>query len=197
MKITGKEEIPEKVGKVIDAVDGVMEGDTSMIEVVKVESNYYELTLEERRDQVNAKSINDLCKTLVFENNRLKLLDDGQENPTKHAIVLIQYTDKMSTKKLNSIMRQELLERTGVSQAAKYFNMRLAKEQVALELTGYGNNAVSPFGMTAKNLRIIMSAKIAALDFMFLGAGHVDWKIKVPTKVFIEKTGCLVKDISE
>jgi prolyl-tRNA editing enzyme YbaK/EbsC (Cys-tRNA(Pro) deacylase) len=204
-KLVTGQEIPEAVQQVIAGVEGLaLEAeDFQTVQITQVESEYYDWSLEQRRDRLKAPSIDHLCKTLVFENTRQKLLDDvedllDQRHP-KYVIVLIQYTDKMSTKKLNGIMREELLKRTGISQGNKFFNMRLAPEQVAIELTGYGNNGVSPFGMTRKNLRIVMSEKIAALNpaQMFLGAGDVDFKIQFPIAAFIQKSFCLVKDISE
>jgi prolyl-tRNA editing enzyme YbaK/EbsC (Cys-tRNA(Pro) deacylase) len=174
------------------------------ISIKQVESDYYEWSLEKRRDRLEAPSIAHLCKTLLFENSRQRFLQDQSDvfdkRHPKYVVVIIQYTDKMSTKKLNAIMREELFRITGIQQGTKYFNMRMASEETAIELTGYGNNEVSPVGMKkADSLRIVLSEKIAALDpcLLFLGAGHVDWKISLSTAEFIEKSKCMVKDISE
>ena len=195
-------EYPKLVQQVLEGATALgLKSDT--VSVKQVEPDYYEWSLERRRNHLEAPSIDHLCKTLVFENTRQKLLDD-QTDPLdirhpKFVVVIIQYIDKMSTKKLNSIMREELLQCTGIRQGAKHFNMRLASEEIAVQLTGYGNNGVSPLGMNEKTLRIVMSEKIAALvpGTLFLGAGAVDWKISISTRDFAEKTKCLVKDISE
>ena len=47
----------------------------SRIQLFKVESNYYDKTLEERMEILGAPSINHLCKTIVFENTRWDVRD--------------------------------------------------------------------------------------------------------------------------
>ena len=197
------EEWPAIVNQVIKGAKSI--GFTSdSLSIQKVPRNYYESSLEIRRDCLEAPSIDHLCKTLIFENTRQKLLEDQSElldnRHPKYVVVIIQYTDKMSTKKLNSIMRDELFQCTGIQQASKYFNMRLASEETAIELTGYGNNGISPLGMIkGDSLRIVMSGKIPDLvpGVFFLGAGDIDWKVSLSPRDFVEKTKCLVKDISE
>ena len=58
--------------------------------------------------------------------------------------------------------------------------MRLASEEKSLELTGFVKNAVSPFGLNVC-VPILMTEKMAQLDppVVYLGAGHVDWKVGV------------------
>ena len=67
---------------------------------------------------------------------------------------LEQYTSRLHTEKLNSIVYRR--SQGGLSK--KQVNLRLAPEDVSLELTGFGHNAVSPVGM-ATPIPLVMSHK--------------------------------------
>ena len=49
------------------------------ISIKQVESDYYEWSLEKRRDRLEAPSIGHLCKTLLFENSRQRFLQDQSD----------------------------------------------------------------------------------------------------------------------
>ncbi|CAG8630756.1 2843_t:CDS:2, partial [Gigaspora margarita] len=55
---------------------------------------------------------------------------------------------------------------------------------------------MSPIGMNQK-LPIIVAKSITELKppVFYLGAGHVDWKLALPIKNFIDVTGCLIADL--
>jgi prolyl-tRNA editing enzyme YbaK/EbsC (Cys-tRNA(Pro) deacylase) len=142
---------------------------------------------------------------LLFENTKWKPLD-GQSstdlisnqhlestNP-KYVAVVVQYTDKISTKKLNLYVRKL----AGSVQSSKCFNMRVMPEEIALKLTGYGKNGVSPIGML-HNVLVLVTDKIAQLDphLVYLGAGHVDWKIGISVSHLLQVTNSHVVDLSE
>jgi prolyl-tRNA editing enzyme YbaK/EbsC (Cys-tRNA(Pro) deacylase) len=191
-------QIPEATRNVMDAAKSARIFD--FCRFVQVESDYYDWELEKRKDRLSAPSIDHLCKTLLFENTKYKPLPDQDPldvlNPThpKFVMVVIQYTDKMSTKKLNLYMRQL----GGMVQSSKVFNMRIAPEEVAQKLTGFGKNGVSPMGIKS-DLLVLVTEKISLLDppLLFLGAGDVDWKIGLLLDSLLKATKSAVVDLSE
>jgi prolyl-tRNA editing enzyme YbaK/EbsC (Cys-tRNA(Pro) deacylase) len=191
-------DIPEATKQVMEGAKHALIADSCRF--IQVESNYYDWSLEKRMERLSAPSIDHLCKTLLFENTKWKPLEGKQvhdvlcpEHP-KYVLVVIQYTDKMSTKKLNMYMRQW----SGMVQSSKVFNMRIAPEEVAQKLTGFGKNGVSPIGITS-DILVLVTEKITRLEpsVLFLGAGHVDWKIGLPVELLLKATRSDVVDISE
>ncbi|KAI8810270.1 YbaK/aminoacyl-tRNA synthetase-associated domain-containing protein [Cladochytrium replicatum] len=160
----------------------------------EVESDYYDWPLQKRAFRLLAPSKAHLCKTVVFENTRhnptSSLLDPTN---SKYYCVIVQYVSKINTQKIMNFVRD--LNNRSVSK--KYYNMRLAPEEKSFELTGFENNAVSPIGM-AQPIPVILSQSIMELQppVVFLGAGHIDWKVAVPTEELVQKVKCFVADTS-
>jgi prolyl-tRNA editing enzyme YbaK/EbsC (Cys-tRNA(Pro) deacylase) len=72
----------------------------------------------------------------------------------------------------------------------------MAEEEKAIELTGYGYNAITPFLMKQK-IPIILASDIANLRpaYFWLGGGEVDLKLGISVSEFIQMTGAVVADI--
>lgn len=95
---------------------------------------------------LNAPSEAHLCKSILFVNTRY------QQGPAQsiwdpinaqYYLVIVQYVDKINTQKLNNYVHSTL----GGSQVSKKkYNMRLAPEEKAEELTGFIRNGVCPLG---------------------------------------------------
>lgn len=139
---------------------------------------------------LNASSINDLCKSVVFENTRWRVGDD-KFSAHRYVMVIVQYTDKINSQKLNAFIR----ERETVQRSKKMFNMRVTTSEVALDLTGFSPGGINPFGIT-QSMPIIITENISRLNCMFLGAGHLDWKVACNVNEFVQKTGCHVVDLA-
>lgn len=109
-------------------------------------------------------------------------------------MVVVQYTDKINTKKLNFLMRS----RHGQSHSAKAMNMRVAPEEIAVKLTGYGMNGVTPIGML-QPIPVIITMNISKLNppLLYLGAGHPDWKIALPIEELMKCTISQISDLAE
>lgn len=136
-----------------------------------------------------------LCKTVVFENRAWRRIP-GQEDEldprnSRFYLVIVQYTAAANTGKLLDFVRSL----TENSLPKKSYNFRLAGD--AVELTGYGHNEVAPVG-TTKKIPIIISAAITKLvpPMFYAGAGHRDWKLALPVDEFLDRTGCMVADLS-
>ncbi|KAJ3313330.1 Lysophospholipase D gdpd1 [Boothiomyces sp. JEL0838] len=186
--------IPDAALQVINAAKNLGIDDVSNF--YSVESDYYEWPLEQRKERLEAPSVDHLCKSLLFENTRWRP-KDGQDNELDHShpkyiLVVVQYTDKINNKKLNLLMKE------WGQQSAKAINMRIAPEEMAIKLTGYGNNGVTPIGML-ENVPVLVTENIAKLDppVLFLGGGHVDWKIALPIDRFTKVTNAKIVDLGE
>lgn len=103
--------------------------------LVHVEPGYYDRPLESRTTELSAPTPDHLCKSVVFENTKWKPMDELQDtgldmrNP-RYIIVVVQYTSKISTKKLNLLMRSW----GGFKRSLKSVNMRLCDSEVCLDL---------------------------------------------------------------
>lgn len=99
----------------------------------KVDPTYYTWELEERQICLSAPSIHHLCKSVVFENTRWKENIIGDDSSVRYIMVVVQYTDKINSQKLNNYLRDLAIEK----RARKAFNLRVTDPETALKLTGY------------------------------------------------------------
>ncbi|GIM03695.1 hypothetical protein Vretimale_8363 [Volvox reticuliferus] len=156
----------------------------SSFRFVRVPTEYYDLSLELRRDCLGAASVNHLCKSIVMENTRAHESVTGWDDPrnSKYYCVIVQYTARLHADKLK-VGVQEL---SGRKFGRQYYNMRLAAEEVNDALTGFSHNAVTPICMRER-LPILMSHRIAKLQpgEFWLGAGEVDVKVGLNVDEFI------------
>ncbi|KAL0079884.1 hypothetical protein F4703DRAFT_1957298 [Phycomyces blakesleeanus] len=146
---------------------------------IHVEPDYYDWELQQRA--VQAPSREHMCKSVVLENTRCT-----------HSSIEGKYVKPVNTQKLLNFVRD--LKNREISK--KYYNFRLADSEKSLELTGYKSGGVCPVGMT-QPVPIIIAKSILNLEppVIYLGAGHIDWKLGVPVKDFIEASGCFVADL--
>lgn len=151
----------------------------------RVPPNYYSLSLEQRRDLLGAASVEHLCKSIVLVNTQAdpSIVDCRDPNNSKYYVVIVQYAAKLSAEKVRTFVHS--LNDGYVPK--KRFNMRLAPEAVATELTGYEHNAVTPISMKTK-IPVLISEAILRLqpDFFWLGGGEVDLKLGIKTSAFLE-----------
>lgn len=168
------------------------------IQIRRAPEDYYEWTLERRRDFLQAPSTFYLCKTIVLENTAWNPLFSDEDAYWKYVAVVIQYESKLSSEKVmkfakefqNSNSNQKIISK-------KHFHYRLADEEIANQLTGYGYNAVTPFLMKTE-LPILLSKEILHLnpEYLFLGGGEVDLKLGISVNEFLTTTKAMVADIT-
>ena len=146
-----------------------------------VEGAYYNKPLQYRRDLLQAPSIQYLCKTIVLENTHCTNEDCSDPSNSRFYMVLFQYTEKFNS---DEVMRFIKDKNEGIGK--KKFSFRLANPEVSAALTGFGYNAVAPFG-TKTQIPIILSQKITELAprYFWMGGGHADCKVRVDTDEFI------------
>ncbi|KAG0228322.1 hypothetical protein BGW42_002270 [Actinomortierella wolfii] len=154
-----------------------------------VDSEYYNWPLEQRARVLESPSTFHLCKTLIFENTKYRQDESKPIDHDRYWAVIVQYEGSVNITKLEKAVR----ERTGASRKATH--LRIAPAEKSLELTGFITMGVSPVGMRT-DIPILLSSAIAELDppFFYLGAGHVDWKVAVPVKGFLDNWNASVVD---
>ncbi|KAF9916837.1 hypothetical protein BX616_002667 [Lobosporangium transversale] len=154
-----------------------------------VASDYYDWSYEQRARVMGCPSTFHLCKTLIFENTKFKQDEAKAVDEDRYWCIIVQYEGAVNISKLEKAVR----ERTGASRKATH--LRIASSEKSFELTGFGNNAVSPVGMRT-NIPILISKAVAELSppLFYLGAGHVDWKIALPVQGFVEKWNASIVD---
>ena len=168
-------------------------------------SNYYTLTLEQRKVILGANNTAQLCKACLFENKNYKPTTDNSStvvDPTnsQYYLVVVQYVESIDMKKLQSELRG--LRPSGPKRfEPNYFSdMRLAPEDVSEKLTGYGHNGVSPFGMLDSTIPIIVCKSIVENvrpKFIWMGGGDKDWKLGMAVTEFVSAVNAIVLDVSE
>lgn len=161
----------------------------------RVVSDYYDLSFEERRDILGAHSIDHLCKSIVMVNTQAdeNIKDCSDHNNSKYYVIVNQYNARLNAEKVRTFVHS--LNKGKIPK--KRFNMRLAPEEVACELTGYVHNAVTPIGMKT-DIPVILSDAIVKLrpDYFWLGGGEVDVKLGIKTQEFIDLVKPFIVDCS-
>ena len=177
-------------------------------------SNYYTLSLDERKVILGADNICQLCKACLFENKNYKPTaassdgdtdENGKGNnndPTnsQYYLVVVQYVESINTKTLASELRG--LRPAGPTRLdPNYFSdLRLAPEDVSERLTGYGHNGVCPFGLLDSTIPIIVCKRIVENmrpRFMWMGGGDKDWKLGMAVTECVSALNAIVLDVSE
>jgi hypothetical protein len=164
---------------------------------IVVDPNYYSFDIGYRQHILGAPAPEHLCKSVVFVNKNYKPIAgiEGDLNPLnpKYYLVIVQFLYACNNVKLIDFVRKL----GGDALPRSRYNFRLAPSEVALELTGFSHNEVAPVGTTAK-IPVIISKAITELvpKVFYAGAGHRDWKLVFDTDEFLEKTGCMIADLS-
>lgn len=142
----------------------------------RVPADYYDKTLEERRQILGATSISQLCKTIVLENTSKVGYDVGDPTDSKYYAIVVQYEAKIDVDALAG--KIHALRPPSTRLPRKHYKFQLAPEAVSTALTGFIHNAVTVFGMHTP-LPVVVCQRV--LDcrpaYVFLGGGAVDVKL--------------------
>ncbi|VFQ70747.1 unnamed protein product [Cuscuta campestris] len=170
----------------------------------RVSSDYYQWSLEARRDVLGAASVNHLCKSIVLVNTQApsNVTDCKDRYNSKYYVVILQYTARFNAEAVKNF----LYTLNNGNIAKKKFNMRLAPEEISRNLTGYEHNGVTCIGMktdipevmlffltrnetiiSGRPNKVILDEAITKLqpEFFWLGGGKVDLKLGINTHEFI------------
>ncbi|XP_020584045.1 uncharacterized protein LOC110027099 isoform X2 [Phalaenopsis equestris] len=150
----------------------------------KVPVDYYDKTLEERKEILGAFSVHHLCKSIVMVNTQApaNVIDCNDHKNSKYYIVVVQYVARLNAENIKNF----LYALNNQKIPKKRFNLRLAPEEESLKLTGFVHNAVTCVGMKT-GIPVLLDEAIAKLqpDFFWLGGGEVDLKLGIRTSEFI------------
>ncbi|KAK1378253.1 putative ybaK/aminoacyl-tRNA synthetase-associated domain-containing protein [Heracleum sosnowskyi] len=150
----------------------------------RVSFDYYDWSLETRRDVVGAASIHHLCKSIVLVNTQApsSITDCSNRNMSKYYVVVVQYTARFNAETVKNF----LYSLNDGKIPKKKFNLRLAPEESSRMLTGYEHNGVTCIGMKT-DIPVILDEAIVKLnpDFFWLGGGEIDLKLGIRTSEFI------------
>ena len=170
-------------------------------------SNYYTLSLDERKVILGADNTSQLCKACLFENKNYQPNNNNSPTATaadrtnsQYYLVVVQYVESINMKKLSSELRG--LRPAGPTRFdPNYFSdIRLAPEEISEQLTGYSHNGVSPFGLLDTTIPIIVCKSIVENvkpKFIWMGGGHKDWKLGMAISEFVDALDAIVLDVSD
>ena len=135
----------------------------------RVSPDYYNLSLRSRAAQLDC-DVEQLCKTLVFENVHPSSRPPEGSPPQLYAVVL-QYVARLDVEALEKSIR------------ARYFggiSVKLRAAEGVHELTGFAFNAVTIFGSRCA-MRVFVAKPVSLLPFVWLGGGEPDVKLRMFT----------------
>jgi hypothetical protein len=116
--------------------------------IVEAKPDYYKLSLEQRREVLGASSLDVLCKTIILENTAFAK-ECESEYYKQYYLAIVQYTNEFHGEKIAKQLKQRQNDNCENKLSKKYFHMRLAKSEVAFDLSGYRFNCITPFLMKA------------------------------------------------
>lgn len=163
--------------------------------IVHVPPNYYQVPLQERAVLLNA-HINQLCKSIVFENKECESTDCSDRTNSRYYLIVLQYAAKFEASLLADVVHS--LRPPAERLPKKRFHFQLAPEDVNEALTGCTHNAVTPFGLLNSSIPVIVCKRLLDMQpkFLYLGGGAVDVKLGMPLDSFIKATNAIVGEIS-
>ncbi|KAK9059197.1 hypothetical protein SSX86_021816 [Deinandra increscens subsp. villosa] len=165
----------------------LVHGGVSDFSFKRAPSDYYDRSLEARRDILGAASIHHLCKSIVLVNTQAAsdITDCSDRQNSKYYVVVVQYTARFSAESVKNF----LYTINNGKIPKKRFNLRLAPEEISHKLTGFEHNGVTCVGMKT-DIPVILDEAIAKLhpDFFWLGGGEIDLKLGIRTSEFINFT---------
>eukprot|EP00461_Guttulinopsis_vulgaris_P004835 UN04837 len=146
--------------------------------------DYYDWTLQKRRDLLGASSVHYLCKSMLMKNSKCPHENFDNKLDSKYYFCVIQYTARLHNEKVAHSIRRLYDEKTRPS--LKNFNFRWTDPDVSFEMTGHPHNGVTPL-MCKSKVPVILSHKIAELplQYFWFGAGEVDLKIRMSVAEFV------------
>ena len=188
--------IPEPAFKPEDKIDPAlvaMATDKKLIGFCgarRVPKDYYDRDFEYRRNCIDAQSVDQLCKCVLFE------AKDAPDPLKRFICVVVQYVDKIGQGRLMEVASRVLGRRVA--------DISMAKEEDAMKLSGSEHNAMTPVLMRPTKefekyqVPVILSERIAALNppFFWLGGGEVDVKFGIDTRKFVEVFHPVIANIS-
>ena len=166
--------------------------------IVETPEDYYSMTLDQRKVIVGCNK-EALCKSVILENT---LFDENIKCPIyqKYYLLIVQYVSEFNAEKLAKLLRSYIAEKYDIKLTKKQIHFRVAKKEVAYEMTGFSFNSIGPYLMKSEDLLIIFPSKLYEIypQYFYLGGGELEIKVGVSIDDFMRLFGkqTLVIDIS-
>jgi len=161
-----------------------------------VPSNYYDLTLLQRRDILQAKDLNQLCKSIIFENTACSHKNHDDITDSRYYCVIVQYATRFDAELLKDVIH--VLRKPTDRIPRNKFHFKLATEEDSFRISGFKHNAITPFGLKLQ-IPFVLCSRIVetAPDWFYMGGGKIDVKLGIPTSDFIRSMKPIIGRISK
>ena len=157
--------------------------------IVETPEDYYEMTLDQRKVIVGCNK-EALCKSVILENT---LFDESVKCPIyqKYYLLIVQYVSEFHAEKITRLLRNYIAEKYNIKLTKKQLHLRVAKKEVAYEMTGFSFNSIGPYLMKSEDLLIIFPSKLYEIypQYFYLGGGELELKVGVCIDDFMRLFG--------
>jgi len=106
---------------------------SSSLAIIRAEPNYYNLTLEQRRDVLKAPHTTYLCKSLIMENTAFQP-EYESEYYQRYYCIVIQYKTEVNSEKIAKAMRDHQNANCAQKLGKRSFHFRLVNPEVFYSL---------------------------------------------------------------
>lgn len=167
------------------------------VQIKRANKDYYDLTLEQRKNILGAPSTYHLCKTIIMENTAYDESSSNDPYNPKYVAVIVQYEARLNAEKVMKTIRDYQNANSPKKLSRKCFHFRHADESVAHELTGYGYNAITPFLMK-NQIKVVLSSAVCELKpkYFWMGGGEVELKVGMSVEEFIQVCNPIIADLT-
>ena len=161
-----------------------------------VPSNYYDLTLLQRRDILKAKDLNQLCKSIIFENTACLHKNYDDITDSRYYCVIVQYATRFDAELLRDVIH--VLRKPTERIPRNKFHFKLASEEDSFRISGFKHNAITPYGLKLQ-IPFVLCSRIVETspDWFYMGGGQIDVKLGIPTNDFIRSMKPIIGRISK
>ena len=157
--------------------------------IVETPEDYYSMTLDQRKVIVGCNK-EALCKSVILENT---LFDENIKCPIyqKYYLTIVQYVSEFNAEKIARLLRSYIAEKYNIKISKKQVHFRVAKKEVAYEMTGFSFNSIGPYLMKSEDLLIIFPSKLYEIypQYFYLGGGELELKVGVNIDDFMRLFG--------
>lgn len=166
--------------------------------IKQADSNYYNLSLDQRREFLGSNCNDNLCKTIILEN---KNFDETKESKyyKRYYMCIVQYISEFNAEKISKLLKKRQNDNCEEKLSNKYFHFRLSKDEVAFEMTGYYFNCITPYLMKSDSIEILFPENLMSVYpyYLWLGGGEIELKVGISIFDFINlyKSKIIIGDI--
>lgn len=157
--------------------------------IVETPEDYYSMSLDQRKEIVGCNK-EALCKSVILENT---LFDENIKCPIyrKYYLTVVQYVSEFNAEKIAKLLRSYIAEKYDIKLTKKQIHFRVAKKEVAYEMTGFSFNSIGPYLMKSEDLLIIFPSKLYEIypQYFYLGGGELELKVGVCIDDFMRLFG--------